>query len=1372
MIDAYPKRRAVVAAVVAVLAVLGTLFVAAPAQAAGGAITGRVYLATYGTPAGAGDVTLSVYATGTPTVVAQSVTTDATGAFTFSGLTAAAYRLVLDYTGTGPYLAHVEYPFDVAPGGSFLTPGMPAAYVVGGRVALDTAGNYAGAGQVRVSLLYDGRPTITTLTDADGRYNFGRVATSFVIKYEYLGAEDYPDWYYTGDGRGWAGIPASRVTPTSDRTDYNVIVGAGVSIAGRLVTGSGEPWANKTVVVTAEDSSSIYYRHDFVTTTDSNGNYRVRALPNGATYWVSWGDEPDDGIAYGESPNGSIFGQGADFIPTTDQLISGVNGTVYAEAKVTVSVSWPTSLDGAMDHGSGVGLVLIQRWDASTSQWGEAGTFGGSLSTSNRSVLLDELQPGTYRLGVDYYGDTAPFTPIVGSSFALVEGQSKTVSFSLVRTGASVVPQPVAAPTVTGANKVGSLWTVDVGNWTGTPTFAVYWLRCALPIYDYFDVVPFVCTAIPGANGLTYTSTWADDGYWLTAQVAANGGGSFALLGALTGQITFAGLPVSYAPPMASGTATVGSTWTALSGAWGMDPWNGNAVTVGYTWVRCSQPTANSMTSGAPSWCTPIAGATSDTYVATDADAGKYLTVVVTGTGEGGTTYTVAATSGVITAAPPMNTVTPTVSGSAAVGSTWTATRGTWTGATSTPLNWLRCTSPITSGFTTVPAGCSVIAGATSTTYVATASDGGKYLTVQVAGNGAAGYALAGALNSTAIISTVPVNTVAPSVSGAATAGSTWTANTGTWTGSPTFAIYWLRCAAPVTTTFTTVPAGCSAITGATGPTYTATGADAGKYLTVQVAGNGSGGFALAGALNATAIQSTVPVNTVAPTVSGSSTVGSTWTANTGTWTGSPTFAIYWLRCSTPITSGFTTVPAGCSAIAGATGPTYTSTAADAGKYLTVQVAGNGSGGFALAGALNSTVVQSTTPTNTVAPSVSGASSVGSTWTANTGTWTGSPTFAIYWLRCSAPITSGFTTVPVGCSAIPGATGATYTSTSADGGKYLTVQVAGNGASGFALAGALNSTAIVSTVPTNTVAPSVSGASAVGSTWTANTGSWTGSPTFAIYWLRCSAPITSGFTTVPAGCSAIPGATGPSYTATTADGGKYLTVQVAGNGASGFALAGALNSTAIVSTAPTNTVPPTVAGVGAIGSTWTATTGTWTGSPTIAVYWLRCSSPVTSTFTTVPGGCAVIPGATSTSYATTAADSGKYLTVQVAGNGSTGFALSGAISTAPMDSLTAAPTNTAAPTVSGASAVGSVWTATTGTWTGSPTIATYWLRCSAPITSGFTTVPAGCSAIPGATGTTYTSTAADTGKYLTVQVAGNGSAGFALAGALNSTATG
>ena len=63
--------------------------------------------------------------------------------------------------------------------------------------------------------------------------------------------------------------------------------------------------------------------------------------------------------------------------------------------------------------------------------------------------------------------------------------------------------------------------------------------------------------------------------------------------------------------------------------------------------------------------------------------------------------------------------------------------------------------------------------------------------------------------------------------------------------------------------------------------------------------------------------------------------------------------------------------------------------------------------------------------------------------------------------------------------------------------------------------------------PTPKTPPKISGLAEVGLTLTATRGTWTGGPTsFHFQWLRCD--------TTGAACAAIPGATGRSYTPTTA----------------------------------------------------------------------------------------------------------------------------------------------------------------------------------------------------------------------------------------------
>lgn len=187
-----------------------------------------------------------------------------------------------------------------------------------------------------------------------------------------------------------------------------------------------------------------------------------------------------------------------------------------------------------------------------------------------------------------------------------------------------------------------------------------------------------------------------------------------------------------------------------------------------------------------------------------------------------------------------------------------------------------------------------------------------------------------------------------------------------------------------------------------------------------------------------------VPASTTPPAISGSDQQGQNLTETSALWTNSPfTTVDQWLRCDRG--------GANCVAIPGATGEDYTLDAADVGSTIRVQeIATNvwGPGRPALSDA--TAVIASAIPSVIAAPSISGSAVNGQTLTLAHGSWSNGPTgFADTWLRCDAGA--------VGCAAIPGATGRTYTLAAADLGWRIEVQEVasnayGSGASAMSLA--------------------------------------------------------------------------------------------------------------------------------------------------------------------------------------------------------------------------------------------------------------------------------------------------------------------------------
>jgi hypothetical protein len=188
--------------------------------------------------------------------------------------------------------------------------------------------------------------------------------------------------------------------------------------------------------------------------------------------------------------------------------------------------------------------------------------------------------------------------------------------------------------------------------------------------------------------------------------------------------------------------------------------------------------------------------------------------------------------------------------------------------------------------------------------------------------------------------------------------------------------------------------------------------------------------------------------------------------------------------------------------------------------------------------------------------------------------------------------------------------------------------------------------------------------------------------------------------------------------------------------------------------APSNQSPPTISGAAVVGETLTASTGSWTGTPTITFTyaWQRCNG----------AGASCVPiGASGSTYVVAGADEGSTLRVEVTGTNGEGSASATSAPTAVVTQPTA-PVNTAEPVISGSPVEGSTLTTTTGTWTGVGTItyAYQWVRCGA---DGGLPDGSDCPSISGATGSSYTLTADDVGHRLRVQVTATNAAGSTTA---------
>jgi hypothetical protein len=190
--------------------------------------------------------------------------------------------------------------------------------------------------------------------------------------------------------------------------------------------------------------------------------------------------------------------------------------------------------------------------------------------------------------------------------------------------------------------------------------------------------------------------------------------------------------------------------------------------------------------------------------------------------------------------------------------------------------------------------------------------------------------------------------------------------------------------------------------------------------------------------------------------------------------------------------------------------------------------------------------------------------------------------------------------------------------------------------------------------PASTGLPTIGGTAEEGKTLTAGPGSWSGSPGSTAYqWQTCNPSGTS--------CVDAEGETGQSYQLTSADVGETVRVVVTTSNSAGSASATSAATAVVVdppvvleppvleppvvepppvNSPPASIVLPKISGTAVAGQTLTATTGSWSNSPTGYAYQWQDCTPLSVL-------CANVNGATKSTYALGGGDVGETVRVVV-----------------------------------------------------------------------------------------------------------------------------
>ncbi|MEL7976925.1 hypothetical protein AAG589_13765 [Isoptericola sp. F-RaC21] len=382
-------------------------------------------------------------------------------------------------------------------------------------------------------------------------------------------------------------------------------------------------------------------------------------------------------------------------------------------------------------------------------------------------------------------------------------------------------------------------------------------------------------------------------------------------------------------------------------------------------------------------------------------------------------------------------------------------------------------------------------------------------------------------------------------------------------------------------------------------PTLTLAPETAGVQVSVEVTGTAPEG-AVDGARSASVLvpaSGTVAdgeIVATAPTISGTPQVGQTLSAHAGTWEPAVNPTYRWLRAG--------------AAISGATKSTYTVTAADLGKAISVEVSGTAEGYAALTLTSQATSAVAAAGLATGTPTIVGTVRVGSKVTAKPGTWTSGTTLDYQWYASGAKIS--------------GATTSTYTPTSGTKGRTLTVKVTGK-KTGYTTVTRTSLGTKVAAGVLSAPKPKIKGTVKAGSTVSVTRGTWKpGATAYRYQW--------------KVGGRSIPGATRSTYTIPAKYAGKKLTVTVTGS-RSGYTTRTVTSSSTTVLRVYAKTSAPRISGTVRVGSTLkVGSKGTWSPAPKTWRYQWKANGTA-------------IKGATRSSFKLTSAQHGKRITVTVSG---------------------------------------------------------------------------------------------------------------------------
>ena len=1058
---------------------------------------------------------------------------------------------------------------------------------------------------------------------------------------------------------------------TVQATPASAVVAGAPPVATAPPTVTGAPQRGSALSATPATFSGTAnsYSYQWQESTDNATTWQNVKNATGTSYSLGTGDEGSQ-VRFTETA--SNLDGSATSASTPSATIPAAPPVVTATPVVSGTAQRGYALSATQGTWSGLANAYAYQWQESTDN---ATTWQNVKNATGTS----------YSLGTGDEGAKVRVQVTASNPDATL-----TASSTATATVSAAAPANTTAPSVSGAAQRSSVLTATQGVWAGVANaYAYQWQESTDNGTTW--------TSVKNATAATYTLGVSDEGAKLRVQVSASNPDATLIASSTPTGAVLAAPPTNTVSPTVSGAAQRAQVLSATQGTWG-----GIGNTYAYQWQRNSGQ-----------GYTNIQGASAQTYTLGTADENATVRVEVTASNPDSTLAADSAPTAQVPPAPPTDTVSPTVSGTAQRAQVLSATQGTWGGIGNTyAYQWQRNSGQ---GYTSIQ-------GASAQSYTLGTADENATVRVEVTASNPDSTLAADSAPTAQVPPAPPTSTDVPVISGTAQRTVTLTATAGAWGGTGNTIAYQWQHSNDSGQNWTNMVA-------ATGLTYTLGQADEGYELRLEAtAVNPDGVLKVDSAPTATVIGAP-PVPTSAPAVSGTAARAAQLTATQGAWSGpDSSYSAQWQESANNGTTW--------TNISGQTAATYTLGTADEGALVRYQVTATNPDALTgvLASSAPTVAVASAPPVNTTLPGVSGTATRAQTLTATQGAWSGPDNkYSTQWQSS----TNGTT-----WTNIKGTTGTAYTLGAADEGTLVRYQVTATNpdAPTGVIVSSAPTAAVNGSPPVSTLAPVVTGSAQRTATLTASEGTWTGAGnTLSEQWQSS----TNGTT-----WTNISGQTGSTYTLAFSDEGAHIRMLVTATNPDGTLAFASTGTAAVQGAPPQYTTAPSVSGAAKLGAALTAAAGAWTPQDVaIAYQWQRSTS----------NGYQNISGATSQGYVLGSSDVGQTVRVVVAGTNVDGTQTATSQASATVGEP---PQNLDAPNApTGTLIAGYTLSADPGTWdTLGASLSYQWARCPA----GATAVTGACTNITGQTAATYILQSADVGSLIAVGVSATSTGGTSV----------